>query len=109
MKRIILVSVLAALLLSGCLRYTSGQSYGYVTTVEGGIFWSRAWFRAELESSQTDCYLVQRSNDDLKAELRAFAEQGQRVKLQYARHLVAAQIQCSFDEIVKVSPAPKKP
>ena len=108
MRHLILLGLLFIILsLPGCIPYTSGSSYGYVTTVEGGIFWSHAWFRAELESSQTDDYMVQRSGDALKARLREVAESGQRVKITFRRHLLAATTGRA-DEIVDVVPAPKR-
>ena len=97
-KLLIMVLVIAALFTTGCYVYGSGKTYGYVTTVEDGIFWDKAWFRAELESSQTDCYVLNSNN--LKEQLRQTSEAGQRVEMSYRRHFIT--LGCSSDQASSV-------
>jgi len=73
MKKIILTAML--LFLTGCGIYGQGKTYGYVTTIEDGIFLDKVWIRAELESSQTDCYII--DDNYLKNQLFQMAEQKQ--------------------------------
>ena len=87
------------ILLSGCIEYGTGKSYGYVTTQEDGILWDKAWFRADLASSNTDCYVV---GEDtlLKEQLNKFAEEKQRAVITFNKHLWTWG--CSNDEIINI-------
>ena len=104
-RRIILVGILALMCLftTGCWVYGQGQTYGYVTTVEdGGPFelgWWHAWVRADLASSNTDCYVIK---PELSQELGQMAAAHQRLKLTFKRHMQTAG--CSNDEIVAWEP-----
>ena len=97
-KTIIFLTILSLLFLTGCGMYGQGKSYGYITTTEDGILWDKVWIRAELESSQTDCYIIQ--NDNLKEQLRQVSELRQRVEITYARHFFTWVTDCYNDEIV---------
>ena len=100
MKKIILILLATCLLFNtGCWVYGSGKTYGYVTTVEDGIFWDFVWVRAELESSQTDCYVIHENNNKLKSDLRIIAENKNRVELQFNRHIFTLTMDCLNDEI----------
>lgn len=109
MKRIIL-PLLLALLSSGackCIDIGRGQSVGYVTTVQDALYMSNVWFRADVTSSQTDCYLV--ANDEgFKAKLQAAADGNERVKITF-RRFVTATSTCSNDLVIAVEPAKVQP
>lgn len=98
MKKIIAMLLVLMLLVTSCGIYANGKTYGYVTTVESGFFWDRAWVRAELESSQTDCYVI---DESIKYDLEKIAETKQRVELTYRRHFFTMSLDCLNDEIYK--------
>ncbi len=89
--------------LCGGIPYGGGSTYGYVTTIEQGGFWeynlyglNHVWVRADLASSNTDCYII---NDiDLENQLRQTAMSKQRIQLQFERRLFTGG--CSSDKIV---------
>jgi len=98
MKRLLLLLLIVPLL-SGCWRYGIGKTNGYITTVENGIFWDVVYIRAELESSQTDGYIINKNQFKLKEELQQIADNKQRVQLLYQKH-VAAATGANSDEVV---------
>lgn len=86
-KKLLIFAVLAGLvLLSGCGVYGGGETQGYITTVEDGIVWDRVYFRADLQSSQTDCYII--NDDSLKERLKRTSINKERISMKYDRHLV---------------------
>jgi len=95
MKKIILTAML--LFLTGCGIYGQGKTYGYVTTIEDGIFLDKVWIRAELESSQTDCYII--DDNYLKNQLFQMAEQKQRLEITFDRHFFALTDCDNTDEV----------
>lgn len=97
MKKILIgIMLLSLTLLTGCGVYGTGDTYGYITTVEDGIFWSKVWVRAELESSNTDCYAIKST---LKSELRQLADSKTRVKLNFDKHLAMLTADCRQAEV----------
>lgn len=82
MKKLLIL--IAPLLLSGCFRYGTGETTGYVYAIDDGLIWDHVWFKSTLEASQADCYLL--DNDDLKSKLKE-ASGKLKVKLGYDRHL----------------------
>lgn len=98
-KGLIALLILCSLFLQGCIVYGTGESYGYVTTVEQGILYHKAWFRAELESSQTDCYIA---DPMIVGNLKDFAKHKQRAKITYRRHLITLAHDCLDDEIIGI-------
>lgn len=46
--------------------------------------------RAELESSQTDPYLIRKGNDRLKKELLETSRKKQRIEIEYIKHVCCA-------------------
>lgn len=102
MKKILILLVLGALLLSsGCFRYGNGKSFGYITTVEDGIVWNHAYFRAELESSNTDCYLYDNEDVELEHALLEASNNKQRVEISFNRHLITIS-NCANDVITRI-------
>ena len=98
MKRWMMVmAIISLLFLTGCGVYGDGKTYGYVTTVEDGIFWDRVWLRAELESSQTDCYIIK--DENLKSQLENIAEMKIRIEMQFKRHIFAMTMCENYDEV----------
>ena len=86
MKRIILILLLLILIISltGCWRYGKGQTVGYIYAVDDGIiFWDKVWYKSSLDSSESDCYLI--NNDSLKKQLTEITGK-QKVKIYYDRH-----------------------
>ena len=73
MKKILITVILLAglLLLSGCWVYGQGQTVGYVYAVDDGAFWDIVWYKSSLESSQSDCYLLQNDEKRLKMGQKA--------------------------------------
>jgi len=98
--RNVLVGIGMLFLLTGCFIFGQGSSYGYITTVEDGFWWNRAYIRAELESSNTDCYVIKKSDDFMYDNLKRLAESKQRVEIQYERHVFTMSSECNNDEIV---------
>lgn len=100
MKKILLVvsALVLVMSLSGCWIYGEGRSVGYITTVEDGIFWNTAFLRAELESSNTDAYAINKDNEALKDSLLGFANTKTRIEIRYKKHIMTSH--SSNDEIV---------
>lgn len=96
-KRTLLIIPLL-LFITGCFPYAVGRSFGYITTQESGWCSQNLWFRAELESSNTDCYTLDSS---LTQEVRQLALDKARVEIKYDRH-VAVICGCSRDVIVEI-------
>jgi hypothetical protein len=86
---------LVALLLAGCGKFGTGETVGYVYAVDDGIFWDKVWFKTSLESSESDCYLIDDNN--LKSQLQE-AITTNKVKLTYAKHFFTL-ADCPNDEI----------
>lgn len=106
MNKILLIGflILTSIFLMGCGHYGDGESVGYITTIEDNrdliIFPTKSlWFRAELESSQTDCY---RMNENLEEVARVLSEQKVKVKIIYERHYV--EFGCSNDRVKEIRP-----
>jgi len=99
MKRLILI-VVCCLMLTGCWRYGEGQTVGYVTTTESGIIWDLVWIRAELESSETNAYCINKANKELKKALLETSKKKQRIELSYYNHIGIASIASSIGEVI---------
>lgn len=97
MKKLFLL-LAPTLLLGGCWVYGSGETVGNVYAVDDGLFWSRAWIKTTLESSESDCYVF--DGDELRGKLMDVSG-GAKVKLKYKRHFSTASA-CSNDEITSV-------
>ena len=107
-KTIVLMLIVTFCLVftTACWVYGKGESVGYITTVEdtGPLFKTKAlWFRAELESSQTDCYVL---SPELEQQARIFQEQKQKVKIIYNKHFNKVYgFTCSgTDQVVEIKP-----
>jgi len=102
MKKILIGGILLSLFfLTGCVIYGSGETNGYVTTIEEGIFWDMIWFRADLASSNTDCYVIK--DDNLKTKLKEFSANKQRITLKFNRHIATLSLNCNDDEVIGYS------
>ncbi len=86
MKKLVLGIFLICLMsfFSGCLIYGKGETVGYVYAIEDGILWDKIWYKSSLDSSESDCYLI--NNDTLKEELKSHAGKD-KIKFSYFRHL----------------------
>ena len=84
---IILGLIFLSCSLSSCIPYGKGKTIGYITTVESGLLWDRVWIRAELESSQTDSYLVRKFKEEFKNDLIDSSKNKQRIELYYKKHI----------------------
>ena len=101
MKKIGLLLII--MLFSGCWQYSEGTTVGYVTTVEGGVFWDSVFIRAEFESSNTDGYAIRKKENELKEKLLQSSRDRQRIEVRYLKHLGmmrACHTSCPSDEIV---------
>jgi len=101
MKTLLIIMVLFC---CGCWEYSDGKTVGYVTTVEGGVFWDTVFVRAELESSQSDGYAI-RKNKELKEQLLQSSIDRKRVEITYSKHMGMARLcddgnNCHNDEII---------
>lgn len=106
MKLVFLIC-LTALSLTGCLAGGSGESYGYVTTVEHPNGFYSAHFRASYNSSQTDCYTVDEGDHPgLWAKLGEYAASGERVVIEFRKNRSWTFAQCSADHVTGVRPSP---
>jgi len=90
MKRILLAGLmgLLALSLTGCIIYGKGESTGYVYAVDDGIVWDKVWFKPNMASTESDCYLIK--DDKLKQELRYLYKsevEMKPIRIYYDRHL----------------------
>ena len=110
MKRILLICGLLLILAmsSGCWVYGEGKTYGIITTIEnGGIMagnlfdWQTVWVRTDATSSQTDCYVIQKSHTQLAQDLQILAMSKARAEITYNRHFFT--VGCSSDEITAVT------
>lgn len=102
-KTILIVCLLSLVLLTGCFRYGKGETTGYIYAVENGFFWDKVYLKSSLESSETDCYLVEK-NSDLSNLLKAKTIGRNLINLKYDRHLVTLANDCYNDEITLISP-----
>jgi hypothetical protein len=86
------------------IKYGSGATYGYITTIEQGILYDRVWIRADYTSSQTDCYALfkESRNTDLQARLNQYSQQKQRVVLKFEKYL--ASYGCTNDFVIDAIP-----
>lgn len=101
-KKILLLGLLfIPVLFSGCIEYGQGKTYGYITTQEDGLFEDSVWFRADLASSNTDCYTVRRGNYELKQKLNHFAETKERVVMTFGKNIIEI-FGCSSDVVINV-------
>lgn len=89
-KKAILLACLVLMLsfTTGCIKYGKGETVGYVYAVDDGVLWDKVWYKSSLESSESDCYLIDDSN--LKNQLRELSGTDTKVKLKYDRHLFTA-------------------
>ena len=102
MRMILFVMLLSLVLLSGCFIYGSGKTVGYIYAVDDGLIWDKVWYKSNLESSESDCYLIQ--NENIKQELTQLIG-NTKIELTYNRHLITASIcggegQGTNDEII---------
>lgn len=85
MRQLLIIGLLISLLLlAGCWVYGKGETTGYIYAIDDGIFWDKVWYKSNLQSSESDCYLIK--NDALKEQLRSISA-NTTVKLSYNRHL----------------------
>ena len=98
MRRLLLLLLVAGIL-SGCLIYGEGETNGYITTIEDGIVWDLVWIRADLASSQTTGYAIAKSKIKLKKELQKLSDKKQRVKLKFKNHIIIATYYGSMSEV----------
>lgn len=103
----IITTLTILLLLSGCIIYGEGETIGYIYAVDDGIFWDKVWYKSNLESSESDCYLLSTTDDELKDTLRQISG-NTKVKLRYRRHLMTV-ASCpsgteTDDEITSIEP-----
>lgn len=104
MKKLVLLMVLC-LCLTGCWRYGKGEMRGYVTAVDDGIFWSYAYIKTDLESSDPDTFVFRKSNDKLREELMLNAYYKKPVKILFYNHIgTATNVNGGTAEIYSVSP-----
>jgi hypothetical protein len=83
-KILILLLLVTPLFLGGCIIYGKGQTNGYVYAVDDGVVWDKVWYKSSLQSSESDCYLI--NDDTLKEQLRSLPAETN-IKLYYKRHL----------------------
>ena len=113
---IVIVAIVVLVLMTGCeyggrdVQGEGGKTYGYITTVESGVGWDFIWMRASLESSNTDCYKVAKSDTKLLEKLSEYAKSGDRVEVQFKRLFLAFDFSpsnqdCWDDEITGVEKA----
>lgn len=81
--KLILALVCLMLVSSGCWIYGTGESVGYVYAVDDGLIWDKVWFKSNLESSESDCYLI---NDEVLKEQIKTVSGNEKVKIYYNRH-----------------------
>lgn len=84
-KMFIFVLLLLPIFLGGCSVYGRGESQGVIYAVDDGIVWDKVFFKPALESTESDCYLI--DDDNLKADLRNLPD-GTRIKIYYYKHLI---------------------
>lgn len=92
---------------SGCWQYSDGKTVGFVTTVEGGIFWDTVFIRAELESSNSNGYAIRKDKRELKEQLLQSSINRERVEVLYSKHIAMARVcddgnTCNNDEIISM-------
>lgn len=95
-KKIILTAVFIGAViglifgLTGCMRYGDGASTGYVYAVDDGMVWDKVWFKPSLESTESDCYLVQ-EDSEMKNKLKEVSA-NQQIKIKYKKHFMTASL-----------------
>jgi hypothetical protein len=99
MKRLFCL-LLLSFFLGGCWIYGKGNYVGYVIAVEQGIFWSRAWLKTDLTSSDADAFLIRKSDYEMQQELTKLAEDKIKIRIDYQRHFMTVAIEDN-DEILK--------
>jgi hypothetical protein len=89
MNKILKIGLILTLLLMlpSCIIYGKGETIGYIYAVDDGIFWDKVWYKTNLESSESDCYLLNTDNVNLKEELRQLSGKV-KLKLHYQRHFM---------------------
>ncbi len=94
----LIAALFLALLLTGCVRYGTGEITGYPMAVENGFFWDKVWIKSTLESSDQDCLIIAK-NSPLSAEIRDQAKAQEKHTYKYDRHLLTLVDGCYDDEI----------
>ena len=84
-KITIMVLMILSVITTGCVTYGIGETVGYIYAVDDGIMWDKVWFKSSLESSQSDCYLIE--DAAIKAQLRNVSGD-KKVRLHFKRHLI---------------------
>lgn len=90
MKRQILLTIISLVSLTGCVKYGTGETIGYIYAVDDGIIWDKVWYKSSLESSESDCYLL-RANSKIKEDIKN-ASGGAKVRLKYSKHMITASL-----------------
>lgn len=68
------------------INYGGASTFGYMTTVEEGIFYDSVWIRSELESSQTDEYCID-GDTNLREVIPELIRNRERVELKFNKHV----------------------
>jgi len=100
-KMILSLILFSALFTQGCWVYGQGETTGYIYAVDDGIFWDKVWYKSSLDSSESDCYLL--NDNNLKQQLRSISGDS-KVKLTYDRHLATIGVcdDATDDEIISI-------
>lgn len=85
-----------------CGSYGTGETFGYVTTVERNNGWAATHMRASYNSSQTDCYNVELRDEQVLADLERASLEETRIKATFLKERKAGLNFCSWGRIIKV-------
>lgn len=83
---ILMALMLIPSLLTGCGVYGKGETIGYIYAVDDAVLWTQVWYKSSLESSESDCYVVDTDKTDLIEKLKQ-ASGETKVKMKYEKHL----------------------
>jgi hypothetical protein len=103
MKKIIIgiLLILSIFLLTGCGIYGQGKSTGYIYATDDGILWDKVWFKPDMASTESDCYLL--NDNNLKEQLKNL-QSNIKIEIYYDRHLLTlsscGESKGSKDEII---------
>jgi len=86
MKTLFILLILS-ISMTGCFRYGTGTFDGYVTGTEDAIFWEKVYMKTDLTSSNEDCMVFNKGDDDLHTLLKDSMADKTRVRITYAKHL----------------------
>lgn len=94
-----LIQFIFTLIFGTFFHFGTGKTYGYVDTVEDGIYFTKVYIKPKLESSQEDCFIADKNSG---IDFDNLAQNASRHTFTYDRYFSAMASDCFPDVITKV-------